>query len=324
MAEHVVALRNPVASRAKTLNWRLTELERGVEHFADFTLLDTVPDAAENRARLYETVKPDSILVVASGDGTLSQVADNIANRHAGKPEHLATTPVAAFGTGNKNDVAVMLGGRQSTNPLHVVTQGNKIAVPMLEVVRSQDGEITEEQLALYSLGFGAIGLGARMANEPEFRAAQRERSPLGRKVADYKLAYDAYRQSDVQPFRVDGEAHPGLSVFFSNGDRMAGQWRLPASLPESEFYMGFVRSSKLLPALRDSVGLLTNTLPDGEIRRTPVRLDITQPTIGEIDGEDFDMAPGTVTVSSGPSVTFLSTRFAAAEALVHEVEGAV
>lgn len=311
MAEHVVALRNPVSSQAEQLKWRLDELERACDGFAAFTRLTTSPDRDETRAMLYESIPPESLLVVASGDGTLSQTADNLANGYAGKPGHLADTPVVAFGTGNKNDVAVMLGGRHSTNPLHVITTGSRIEVPMLELFFQQDGQVAEHQLALYSLGFGTIGLGARMANDPGFRAAQRARGPVGRRVAEYGLALNAFRQSDVQPFVVDGEERTALSAFVSNGDRMAGQWRLPARLDESEFFLGFVRSKRIAPTIRDSVGLLTNTLPDGTLHEDPVRLEILQPTIGEIDGEDFDVPPSVVTIASGPSVTFLSTRFA-------------
>jgi hypothetical protein len=99
------------------------------------------------------------------------------------------------------------------------------------------------------------------------------------------------------------------MSLFFSNGDRMAGQCRMPASLAEEDFFVGFMRSKRLWPLLRDSVGLLTNHLPEGHLTQKPFEFRLLGNTVGQIDGEDFDMGAGPVRVSVGPAVTFLATR---------------
>ena len=304
---HVVALQNPVASRAEALAWRMDEILYGCDDFAEVIPLQTTPDPAENRAQLYESVPPGSLLVVAGGDGTLSRTVRDMVNDHPGKPDHLPETPVVAFGTGNKNDMARMLNGRHHRHPMHVIRHGQPVGVSALEVTHEHDG-VEERDLALYSLGFNTIGRLSRMANDRDFRAGQQERGWLRRHIAEYRIVLDALRESEPETVQLDGQDESLVALFLSNGDLMAGQGRFPASLSEQDFYVGFMRDKRPLQVVRHAVGALTTHFPNGRLTRS-FEAHFSKPTIAEIDGEDYDLAPGTVRVKPGPAVTFLSTR---------------
>lgn len=313
--EHVVVVENPVSSQARRFKSELDELKRKCdEHNTGFTQLITKPSAADNRDMLFESVPQRSTLVVVGGDGTLHAMADSMLREHSSRPDHLPNTPILTVPAGKKNDMHGML--HDFPAPFWPQLTRERVQVPTLAIsLKDYNDHSTSDRIALYSFGLGAIGRGAEIINSPAFRAAQQRRHWLGQKLGELSMGIQAYRETDMQAFTLNPagsdqqtEEIDTQAIVCSNGEAMAGGWRFPSRLTEPGFFMGPIGGKNPLRTLLDVARLYRGTLP-GKVYREPVSIRVYKEIMGQADGEHLPVQPGEVTVSSGPELTFFTTR---------------
>jgi hypothetical protein len=311
--EHAVLFINPVANNANS-----PATEQGLDELRalipDVQILPTIPNRKENREYFYENVPEGSLIGFVGGDGTTKNGVKDMLSDEA--PGHIRNAPVLTMGTGNKNDVTHILHGDAYNRPAVALRQGRirNVHAMQYNLWRRTDTpsmpEDVDEELALYSLGFRSLGLGADRANDPEYKTRQLQRGRIGQKIADYRLALRVFRDDEQLDVTYGGERKPRLDILCANGDQMAGNWRFPVEIDEAAFYVGILRDKKLRHALRDTIGLLTASLPEGKKVHDALHFNLHERTLAQADGETFYTGPGLVTVSQTPrSVRFLAAR---------------
>lgn len=257
---------------------------------------------------------------VWAGDGTAAAVIEA-----AALSDNDVEVWLSKEGGGYKKDIANMVAAAGGSLALRLLVLERY--TPNTEHGADSKGEYTFERIVTYSLGLGAIAVGAGIANSQDFRKGKDEAinklkdnqllrafdqkgklaQKIGNKIADLGLV----RRLLLKKTDVDGESYNthatingkkigGLTI--ANGHIMSGSMRYRGEALDQPGYtvheVGTGSAQKI-------IGLLFRTIPfvgrhpmhDTKKTNTATHFTIEEPTLIQVDGEDFLLQPGTYRV---------------------------
>jgi diacylglycerol kinase family enzyme len=283
--KRLLVLYNPAGTRAAQAKKHIAALQQA---YPERVIVDeTRLTLADNQTLLRQKLQPGDMLVAVGGDGSLS----NIVSALLGLTGDLRSTPVLPIGTGKMNDVAHMLNGKHFADPLFVLRHAQSTAIYPLSCTitpLNNKKETPLNRLALYSIGFGMIGLGSQYYNDPNFRARQQKRHCWAQELAIFSVAGKTWHNAGMFGITYKHRRQNILDLTVSNGDIMGGYWRFPAQLNKQEFFVDIITGKSWARATQALFGLLTNWHPRGEIRHAPLEFTLHSPVRAHLDGETF------------------------------------
>jgi diacylglycerol kinase family enzyme len=283
--KRLVVLFNPASSKADQAKLKIAQLEKAYP--GQVVVDETKPDAAGNLKVLLKILRPGDILIPAGGDGSLNQVL--VALLDPKTPPELRSTRVLPLGTGKMNDVAHMLNGKHFNDPEYVLRHGHEVPIYPLTFTVTPVGskKPVDQQIGVYNIGFGSIGLGTMHYNDPAFRMRQQQRAPA---VQEFVLL-DAARKIwfEAEPFEITykGKQQQIYNILVSSGNIMAGYWRFPARLSKQEFFVAMVDKNGTFAFVDTALRLFTNKAK-GEVMQGPLSFTLHGKVHGQIDGEVY------------------------------------
>ena len=254
----LVFAHNPGATLAHQTPHALDKLERaGERHGLAVNAIETSPHLADNIAALQETVTPDTLLAIRTGDGGLGKMLQAM---RAAELDN----PVLAMKGGRKNDIVRQLFNRHyRAHPDQALEVARVHEVrPILATMQLEDGgTITEDAWGYISAGI--TGDVAAHVNSKPYKEARKGDTPTQHFVAERMLA--AKRFIGGKPFlTIDSHDHVRkvVDIIASNGSLMAGTMHLPEDMLTPGFGLLEIRN-KLKGAV--ILGALMAHIPAGE-----------------------------------------------------------
>ncbi len=308
--------------------------------------VETEADPEENRQKIYANVRSGDVIAIAGGDGSVNDMGQ--AKLHEDAPQAVIEAPVLAVPMGNKSDLANTFnrfgffgnlfgrGWRQITHALrerHTVSMYPMVAefepnAPADGSDQPSLGSFTK--LAIYFMGFGPSGEGAKILNNREWREKHKNVGPkvlrpllrlpgvteAVRLWREAKMAAKIVLQGDTieigeDPAQTDDEDPSATKrirgLDFINGPRVAGMWR---------FLIEPYTREMIVSTVRGRFGVLVNMAARmlhvgfGEWHRGKHSLQLANETPMTFDGEHFSAPAGQVTVThSERAIQFITSR---------------
>lgn len=262
-----------------------------------------------NIKTLKETLRPDDILVICGGDGTIGNMVQNLLDPSI--PEELRRTPVLPVGTGRMSDLARMANGRYYRNPRYVLKHARKLKIHPVACVCEplKAGRQPLKKLVVYNVGFGYSGNCSIAWNDPEFRAALKSGSPISRPYKFFKAGSSVLKNTEYFDITHKGKKRPVLDVSAAVGHIFGGYYRVPVRLSHNAFYFTVSDDKSFLKTARTIAELLTNRFDGGETTKS-AEFILHDPVVAHVGGETFyPPAPCKVRISPyGEPVIMLAT----------------
>ena len=309
----VLAIVNPVARGGRGAEvWRRAEpaLRAGFPglEFAE----TTAPAHAETLAAEWARRRPDGIVLVVGGDGTVHEAVNGLLGDGA------ATGPLGVVPSGTGNDFA-----RSTGVPLDPAAAVERLARwlrsgPARAVRRIDVGRLTfrdwsgaaRTRLFLNSVSVGVSPTANRIAQGLRGVVPGPLRYPLGGVAAVLSGGAELYRVTSGGAVRFEGEA---LNLTIANGPTFGGGLRISpgSSLTDGvleQVIIGRLGAARALLALGRLYGGTHVTMPGVSV--TPVREALTIESVGgamlaEADGQEFEIE-GPLTVEPVPAALSL------------------
>jgi len=248
-------------------------------------------------------VDPDVLyrLKVKGGDGTVGWVVE--ASVDSGKHVNIE---LDKNGGGYKKDIYTM-----------VAKAGGEVAVRPLVLERCEGDRWVRERMAAYSIGFGKVAVGAKIANSrKEFRKEKEEliasiaakRLPgwlinaekAGSHLADLKLL----RRLLAPTATIEGREYPTSAIInghkigallFSNGSLVAGRMKFWQKLDEPGFVVTTAGDGKIptILSLLSRMSLSADPIHDRWHTGPSDPFTVEAGTLVQADGEDFVLERG-------------------------------
>jgi YegS/Rv2252/BmrU family lipid kinase len=280
-------------SRLGETERRMPELSRLLDqHLGPHTLLETTQEGDGERLACVAVDGGATRIVVAGGDGTMSEVVSGL--MHAGA---LSRVEVASLPLGTGRDYARLLGlGRDMRASVERIARGKKKRVDVGRIESRQPDGTTRTRCFLNIASFGLTGESMLWLRE---QAAQGKRNKLSY-VTSGLVGLSRYAGPPVT-LRVDGEVvHEGPLLFAvcANGQYFAGGMRVAprAFIDDGKFDLVIAPKLPVTQSLLRFPLLMVGKHIDGQkirmVRGRVLDAQTAQVVWIEADGEPVGMLP--------------------------------
>ena len=259
--------------------------------------------------RLNDAVKPNTLLGIAGGDGTVNLIVDTIL-RSGAVSKAVKKAVILPLWSGNANDLAHMVNGNPPGSVETILHKGEICFVHPL-IVSTIHGNKTSAKLAVSYVSLGASAYASVRISSPSHRRRRIYRLPGARNLNDMASVTRAFIGAATFESNIDGSSRPIYDLAMINGPRIAKVSRIPVKLTDKNFFeILIVRKHPLILSyfleLVKGISVERHT-------RTERTLTINDTTWAQIDGEAVQI-PGDTDITVRPyekSFRILSTKLA-------------
>lgn len=294
--KQILIIWNPASTNSLRINSRLRELY-SIFDPDNIIAVETSPKGREaNRKLLLEhksKLGPKTLVCIGAGDGTVNLVIETLLSDPVlnDKMRHSVILPLWG---GNANDLGNMLNGYSIFARLSEVFRlGKPVAIKPLKVSLKHDHKTTIRIAACYA-SFGATAYAAHRINNPPHRSNSLRKIPVLRVFREMYTVSKAF--IDVPTFTISEKNSTKKSKMyeyaFINGSRIAKMERMPVKLTENKFLVGKIYEKQLIVVLY--VLQILRKRKGGYLTGEKQRFTIRQATWMQLDGEVFEVKPGT------------------------------
>lgn len=244
---------NPKSTHAASTRRRIAEIER----LMPGTPMAVIETSAGGHAEIERLVKahakklgPSTLLCIAAGDGTTSQIIEAILTAK-GLPGKARKTVVLPLWGGNANDLAHMLNGPAYKAKLHdILKEGRIVQIHPLQCDMTDQDRKTHTRLAACYASLGVSGFVAKRLVQPSYRLNPLHKIPGGTILMDILTVLSSIMGAPSFSIKEHGDVRSIYELSFHNGSRMAKLERLPAKLTDEMFYLNQFENKKLLSVI--------------------------------------------------------------------------
>ena len=290
--DDIVLLFNPYSSRYHALQPYINELK--TSHYGNrVTEIETEKQHYLNEAALRKSVKENSYVVVAGGDGTARSAAKTIVEYFPNKGVKLLILP-----GGSASDLSYSVHGPgQLPSPSHILDNSRIQSIRTIDI-STVLGTKKSHDIALGYAGFGMTAHAAQTLNSRSYRSRPYARNPL--LVAAYESIVAANSILQSRPFQIEhsGRIEDLTELLFANGSRVAKHFPLPNKLEEDQIFMARLEADYRFKKLASWIGsVVLQRQPNIEgvfLHDEPYTFNICGPVPMQLDGEPQDLHPDT------------------------------
>lgn len=249
----ILVFLNPVSTHATAAKRRIKEIERLMPG-TPIAVVETEPGGHAANERLVRThahkLGPDTLLCIAAGDGTTSQIIEAIIMAK-GVPSKARKTVIFPIWGGNANDLAHMLNGpAYKANLANILKNGRIVPIHPLQCDMTGKDQKLRTRLAACYASLGVSGFVAKRLIQPEYRQNPLHKIPGGTTLMDILTVLSTIMGAPSFSIKEHGNVRSIYELSFHNGSRMAKIERLPAKLTDEMFYLKQFESKKLLSVI--------------------------------------------------------------------------
>lgn len=309
MKYELIAIINPKSSNAQRVSKSISRLEGKLGKKVTSVQSDRDPVVFEKQFTKYITknVTKKTVVLVGGGDGTVHHVVSATAKLPHTVRDNIILLPVWG---GNANDFAYMLNGLALGKDLkRVISNGRAVKIHPLEIIMARKSVKT----CNYAICYATFGASAYAADELDKSEIAREglmsNVPIIVIVKELIRVVSAFVAAPHFKAKVNGRQVKIFEQVFTNGSRIAKIDRLPILLTDDAFYK-IIQPSKH-PKMIIRILKLMSGKKIGEITKKPVEFEVTEPILGQYDGEVLKIPKNThVTVKLSDNYVYaLSTK---------------
>jgi len=244
---------NPKSTHAVAARRRIKEIENLMPG-TPIAVIETSPDGHDGNVRLVQThakkLGPDTLLCIAAGDGTTSQIIEAVlmAKGLSGKARKTVILPIWG---GNANDLAHMLNGPAYKAKFNdILKHGQIVQIHPLQCDMTSAKQNTRTRLAACYASLGVSGFVAKRLVQPKYRKSILHKIPGGTTLMDILTVASSILGAPSFSIKEHGDVRSVYELSFHNGSRMAKIERLPAKLTDEMFYLNQFEHKKLLSVI--------------------------------------------------------------------------
>jgi hypothetical protein len=244
---------NPKSTHAIAARRRIKEVER-VMPGTPIAVIETSADGRTGNEQLVQAhankLGPDTLLCIAAGDGTTSQIIEALltAKGLSGKARKTVILPLWG---GNANDLAHMLNGPAYKARLHdILKKGEIVQIHPLQCDMTSAKQKTRTRLAACYASLGVSGFVAKQLIQPAYRQNILHKIPGGTTIVDILTVISSILGAPSFSIKEHGAIRSVYELSFHNGSRMAKIERLPAKLTDEMFYLNQFEHKKLVSVI--------------------------------------------------------------------------
>ena len=293
-----VIIKNPASTDAHKAGERIRELRRLSGEDSDVIVKTTLPGGKDANGSLLrdlsQVLGPRTLLCIAAGDGTVNIVLNALLNQ-PGLSSEARQTPILPLWCGNANDLAYMLNGRPSRNPIRkVLKRGRVVQIhPLICTITLPDGNRQRYTAASYA----SFGASAFATWEIERTLRRQTKSPIrrfGLSRLGQEIIAAAWALMRAPTFTVteQGKTRVIFERTHLNGSRFAKIIGLPLRLTDENFHRATIEHKHVYAVLRHLIGLVSNR----ELTKKTVARDaftVHDPVWAQFDGEPVRIPAG-------------------------------
>ena len=244
---------NPKSTHAAAARRRIAEIERLMPG-TPMAVIETSADGHAGNEQLVRThankLGPQTLLCIAAGDGTVSQIIEAILMAK-GLPGKARKTVILPLWGGNANDLAHMLNGPAYKAKLHDILQkGEIVQIHPLQCDMTSAKQKTHTRLAACYASLGVSGFVAKQLIQPSYRQNILHKIPGGTAIVDILTVISSILGAPSFSIKEHGNIRSVYELSFHNGSRMAKIERLPAKLTDEMFYLNQFEHKKLVSVI--------------------------------------------------------------------------
>lgn len=193
---------------------------------------------------------PNTLLCIAAGDGTTSQIIEAIL-MSKGLSNKARKTVILPIWGGNANDLAHMLNGPAYKAKLSdILRKGRVVQIHPLQCDMTSKKQKTRTRLAACYASLGVSGFVAKRLVQPEYRQNPLHKLPGGTTLMDILTVLSSIMGAPSFSIKEHGDIRSIYELSFHNGSRMAKLERMPAKLTDEMFYLNQFEDKKLLSVI--------------------------------------------------------------------------
>ncbi len=246
--------------------------------------------------RLNAAVKPNTLIGIAGGDGTINLIVDTIL-RSAAVSKAVKNSVILPLWSGNANDLAHMVNGNPPSNVNTILNDGEICLVHPL-LVQTYHGSKTSAKLAVSYVSLGASAYASIRISNSGHRKKRIYRVPGARNLNDMASVTRAFIGAATFESDIDGTKRPIYDLAMINGPRIAKVSRIPIKLTDKNFFEILIVRKH--PLIFSYFMELIKGITVERHTRTERTLTINDTTWAQIDGEAVQI-PGDTIITVTP-----------------------
>ena len=291
-----IIVHNPVSADVYKLRDRLNELHE-ISPESEIIIFDTVRGGANANAPLFQQLasKLDehTLVCIAGGDGTANMAID-ILLRDPELPDNARKAPLLPLWCGNANDLAYMLSGWPTQQPIRkVMRHGGIVAVRPMECTLAYLNGKTESHLAACYASFGASAFATKEMEQTLRTESPIRRFGLSRLGQEFFSAAWALMRAPTFTVSEHGQTRVIFERTHLNGSRFAKVIGVPLRLTDERFHRATIEHKHLLTFILHIVGLIG----DRDLAKKTITRDtftVHDDVWAQFDGEAVRIPAGT------------------------------
>ena len=305
-------LLNPASTSAAVSRRRIEALKRAVGA-AKVEVIETTPKKAEFEAKLTTLAKrftKESVLVIAAGDGTVSDVINILTSAQAISNDAAHVTLLPFWG-GNANDLAHMLSGQPPRNMKAFIDSAKSVSLYPLSI--TLDSGTKRTIVATNYVSFGASAHAAKHINSDDHRESKFRKIFGLRRLLEIAVSFKHLATSPRYTALIQGDHRRIYEILISNGPRMAKLHFLPVKLDDKVFFLSIINRKNIATVIRNLIKSwvqTVNTSPHNHYKRRSFSFTTIDPVTMQYDGETVSLEADTrvsISIASTP-IRLLST----------------